>query len=146
MSLEGGPLRLQSRPEHDSFLAYIPRVLVKRLEVAYPLAKIWMAETNEIVHLWQEENRTRRLINDRSKGRETLRDVKVLDTIMLQHVDRRSRFLLANSETGELVGNLTRNFSRDLDALKWLDGRVKFKIRHQRGASLNSKAWELNLT
>jgi len=114
--------------------------------VAYPLAKIWMAETSEIVHLSQEENRTRRLINDRSKGRETLRDVKILDTIMLQHVDRRSRFLLVNSETGELVGNLTRNFSRDLDALKWLDDRVKFNIRRRRGASLNSKTWELNLT
>lgn len=113
--------------------------------MAYPLAKIWMAETSEIVHLWQEENRTR-LIDDRSKGRETVRDVKVLDTIMLQHVDRRSRILLVYSETGELVGNLARNFSRDLDALKWLDDRVKFNIRHRRGASLNSKTWELNLT
>lgn len=143
--MEGGPLRSRSRPEHDGFLTYIPRVLVKRLEVAYPLAKIWMAETSEIVHLWQEENRTR-LIDDRSKGRETVRDVKVLDTIMLQHVDRRSRILLVYSETGELVGNLARNFSRDLDALKWLDDRVKFNIRHRRGASLNSKTWELNLT
>lgn len=138
MSLEGGPLRSQSSRERDIFLASVPRILVKRLEVAYPPAKIWMAETSEIVHLWQDEIRTRKLKDNRLKGRATLRDVEVLDTTRLQHVVREDQdCILVDSETGELVGNVFRNFSKDPEVLQWLDDRVKFNIRHRRGARVS---------
>lgn len=71
--------------------------------------------------------------------------LKSWTSFRFQLVDRRSRFLLVNTETGVLVSSLSWNFSRDLDALKWLVDRKKFNIKHRRGASLNSKTWELNL-
>ena len=104
----------------DELLASIPVYYVDRLSIPYPPDNHWVYETDDIGHQWRHDLE----FGKQPDARISRKPLHKLDFSKLQYnLDVRSNAIFRDSQTGELVGLVYRNFIGRQDILDWA-GRV----------------------